>query len=417
MVGTRSSAGITSTKAKTAQTSRAKRNLPASQGKIKTDQETSKTGRTAAKARSKKRAKPSYLPYDAEHDPNSNNRLLDIPGEVFLEIASLLEPDSLTCLSLTCKKILSIVGTESWAQCCSKRQFYDQAKRSWCHFRQSLIPLLGRDAPHLVTCDVCGTLHPPLKPPREHRQTPLTKQCFGQWSSIDYFPRDEHAGYNLIWEHIVEARKSLSTNNDGSSIELLEGKFTVRHQNLDYTLASSGRQIEKNLILKHEHIFVGKETRHPLRLADIMALPIRLCPHQTTSTEKPGYSQYTKGKLPSGLLYHSIVSATPQALRSGLPTPNNFCNPTPSEQRQIDSGGSSGWTCRACPTKWKVRYSDAGKLKITAWHSFGDTAYRAQEYWKMLVRREVSNLGEDKRNSEFFLVTRQYLDFAIEHEE
>jgi hypothetical protein len=98
-----------------------------------------------------------------------------------------------------------------------------------------------------------------------------------------------------------------------------------------------------------------------------------------------------------------------------------FSSPAPSEKKQMDSvvsGVNALWTCRACPTKWRVQHSreGSGQLKITAWHSFGDTAYRAQEYWKMLVRREMSNLGDEKRNSEFFAVTKQYLDFAIDGE-
>jgi hypothetical protein len=99
-----------------------------------------------------------------------------------------------------------------------------------------------------------------------------------------------------------------------------------------------------------------------------------------------------------------------------------FSNPTPSEKKQMDSvvsGVHALWTCRACPTKWHVQHSGerGGEFKITAWHSFGDTAYRAQEYWKMLVRRELSNLGNEKRNSEFFAVAKQYLDFAIDDED
>ena len=101
-----------------------------------------------------------------------------------------------------------------------------------------------------------------------------------------------------------------------------------------------------------------------------------------------------------------------------MPTPNMFSSPVPSEKKQMNSmvsGSDTLWTCRACPTKWRVQYSGAGdeNLKITAWHSFGDTAYRAQEYWKMFVRREMSNLGNEKRNSEFFVSTKQFLNFEI----
>jgi len=269
------------------------------------------------------------------------------------------------------------------------------------------------------------TLHPPLKPPREHRETKLTKHCFGPWSTIDYLPSDELGRYNLLWEHIAEARKSLiveSAEKIGPPIELLDGNFTVRHKRLNYTLSSSGRQIEKNLVLKHEHIFRGVNPRSPLGVADILTVPVRLCPHQTTSTQKPEPNRYTKGRLPSGLLSYSIATAAPSSLRTGIPAPSMFSNPAPSEKKQMDSvvpGINALWTCRACPTKWRVKHSaeGGGEFKITAWHSFGDTAYRAQEYWKMHVRREMSNLGDEKRNSEFFVVTKQFLDFAIDDED
>jgi hypothetical protein len=142
----------------------------------------------AQKGKGKKRAKnkqPSYLQrsHEAENDPNHDIRLLNLPRDIFDEITTWLQPDALICLSLTCKEILNIVGRESWTECRSKRQYWDQTKRSWINFRHSLIPLLGRDAPHLMVCDTCMTLHPPPKPPREHRETKLTKHCFGQWST------------------------------------------------------------------------------------------------------------------------------------------------------------------------------------------------------------------------------------------
>ena len=58
----------------------------------------------------------------------------------------------------------------------------------------------------------------------------------------------------------MEARKSLDAgfaDKIGPPIELLAGNFTVQRKKLKYTLISSGRQIRRNLILKHEHIFYG----------------------------------------------------------------------------------------------------------------------------------------------------------------
>lgn len=336
----------------------------------------------------------------------------------------------MTCLSLTCKEILNLVGTDSWALCHSKRQSYDQTKKTYVCFRDSMIPLLGHDS-GWVNCFPCMTLHPPLKPPRSHRQTKLTKTCFGQWCVIDYLPKDsDGGGYSLLWEHIVEARKSMLPNDAGkvgSPIELLAGEFTLEREKLIYTLTSSGQQIGKNLVLKHQHVFRGKDPRSPIKAADISALNLHICPHQTTSTQKPEPGRYTKGRLPSRLLTHSIAMAAPPSSRQGMPAPNFFSATISSEQKQMDAvaaGTSRFWACRSCPTKWKVQYNNAeegagaGEFRITAWHSFGDTAYRAQEYYKMLVRREMPNLGDEKRNSEFYAGTKQYLgDFVIDDDE
>ncbi|RDW66840.1 hypothetical protein BP5796_09589 [Coleophoma crateriformis] len=402
---------------------------PTRQTKRKATQETAQQGRNTVEDKSKKRAKkehPSYLQrsHDAEHDPNHSIGLLNLPRDIFNEITSWLEPDSVACLSLTCKEILSIMGTESWTQCRSKRHFWDETRSTWTHFRQSFILFLSRDVPHLTLCDVCMTLHPPLKPPREHRETKLTKHCFGQWSIIDYLPSDELGQYNLLWEHILEARELLiteSTDKIGSPIELLDGSFTMQRERLNYTLNSSARQIGKNLVLKHEHIFHASSPQASLPVADILSFPVRLCPHQTTSTQKPEKGRYTTSRVPSGLLTHSIAIVLPPSLRAGISEPSRIISLPSSEKKQMDSvvsGVNPLWKCRACPTKWRVQHSTegAGELKITAYHSFGDTAYRAQEYWKMLVRREAPNLGSEKRNSEFFVVTRQYLDFAVDED-
>ncbi|TVY34743.1 hypothetical protein LOCC1_G007508 [Lachnellula occidentalis] len=405
---------------------------PIRQSKRKAVQEAAQKRETenAANGKSRKRVKkelPSYLQkaYEAENGPNHNVRLLNLPKEVFDGITSCLEADALTCLSLTCKEILSFVGTESWLDCRSRKQDWDRAGRILFQPRFSLLPLIARDAPHLVNCPVCVSLHPPLKPPREHRKTKATNSCFGQFASIDYSPSfggGKHGGYSLVWEHIFSARKSLtagSIDEPGPPIELLGGSFTAPWDFLTYTLNSSGRQIGKHLVLKHEHIFHGTDVRFPLWPHTIIDLKLRLCPHATTSIQRPEAGRYTKSRLPSGLLSHSIAAAAPLFLRTGTPASCMFCTPAPSEKKQMDStvpGVNTLWTCRACPTKWRVEYDaqGAGEFKITAWQSFGDTAYRAQEYWKMFVRREMSNLAADKRNSEFFLSNKQYLDFGID---
>jgi hypothetical protein len=173
------------------------------QTKRKGTQEIAENGETAAKNMGKKRARndPPYLQrsHDAGNDPNHSIRLLTTPREVFEEITSFLGPDALTCLSLTCKVILSIVGRKPWAECRSKRRHFYKTSNCWrACFRDSLLLLIVRDASHLTLCDTCMTLHLPLMPPREHRPTKLTKLCFGQWGTIDYLPHDEHGRYTLL---------------------------------------------------------------------------------------------------------------------------------------------------------------------------------------------------------------------------
>jgi hypothetical protein len=384
------------------QTSKSGVNVSAGRPKRKAAQEAAEKVEAGAKGNGKKRVKRGLLPYLPELDKagkylNHDTLLANLPQEIFDKITSLLGPDSQTCLSLTCKLILSIVGREVWSECHSKRQIWTIPKRghgSWINDRHTLIPLLARDAPHLTECVSCMTLHPPLKHPREHRETSLTKACFGPWSTIDYLPKDDFGRYSLVWEHVLEARKSLTESTDkvGTPIELLSGNFTIRHDRLTYTLISSGRQIKKNLVIKHQHIFHGEDSRFPLKLADIIALRVRLCPHQTTSTLTPApQARYTNSKLPSGLLTHSIAMAAPKSLRVGLPAPEMFSIPAPLDKKQIDSAipdSKTLWTCRGCPTKWHVQYDGegAGQLKITAWHNHGDTAYRAQENWYVTTR-------------------------------
>ncbi|TVY39875.1 hypothetical protein LSUB1_G005030 [Lachnellula subtilissima] len=427
-----SSAALTrQSKRKAVQEKKTSKLAPIRQSKRKAVLETEekRASENAASGKSRKRVKkelPSYLQksYQAENGPNHNVQLLNLPREIFDGITSLLEPEALTCLSLTCKEILSFVGTESWLECRPRRRGWDYDSCNALVPLHRLFTLLVRDVPHLVYCAGCAVLHPPLRPPREHRKTKLTNSCFGPFTYIDYTPIASgiYGGYSLVWEHIMEARKLLtldSGDKPGPLIELLGGNFTIPRERLTHTMNSSGRQIGKHLVLKHEHVFRGTSPRSPLRVADIIDLKIRLCPHQTTSTQKAEPGRYTKTRLPCGLLCHSIATAAPLSIQAGIPAPSMFCTPTPSEKKQMDStvpGVSTLWTCRACPTKWHVQYDGqgAGQFKITTWQSFGDTAYRAQQYWKMLVRREMSNLAADKRNSEFFISNKQYLDFRID---
>jgi len=247
-----------------------------------------------------------------------------------------------------------------------------------------------------------------------------------KWNLIDYLPQNSNGqgGYSLLWNHIFSARKSMNSESRiGDPIVLLAGNFTIPHPKLAYTLRSIGRQIGKNLVLKHQHIFQATNAKSPLKAGDVLALNVQICPHQTTRTAPPGENRYSKGKLPSSLLTHSIASCFPTPLRTNLPPLSKFSVPVASEQKQMNfsSPGVTGmWSCRACPTKWRVVYKGDGKgeeVRVVVWHSFGDTPYRAQEYWKMLVRREMPLLSKEKRNSEFCVTRGQWLDFEVDEGE
>jgi hypothetical protein len=102
------------------------------------------------------------------------------------------------------------------------------------------------------------------------------------------------------------------------------------------------------LLLKHEHIFRDINPRSPLCAADIINLPVRLCPHQTTSIERLEPNRYTKGRLPSGILSYSIATVVPPSLRGGAPKPSTFSDPIPSERNQMDFvvfSVDALWTC------------------------------------------------------------------------
>ena len=79
---------------------------------------------------------------------------------------------------------------------------------------------------------------------------------------------------------------------------------------------------------------------------------------------------------------------------------------------KADAGELSVWTCRGCPTKFRLKL-EKGCLTIETFHCFGDVLHVAK-YWEWMVRREVANLGAAKRNSEYWFPSgRSIPDFAI----
>ncbi|KAF2094713.1 hypothetical protein NA57DRAFT_25498, partial [Rhizodiscina lignyota] len=350
-------------------------------------------------------------------DVNRNTPLFSLPVELIHEVAGHLSPEAAICLTLTCRYSLDILRTSSWAEPSIKKCRYISEGTGIEH-RQVLLLLLERDTAELAYCPRCNTLHPSLKAPREHRQTKLTKSCLGQDAVIDYLSQGSSDGYSLVFPHIEKALKSYPEDDVvpeilGPPIELLAGRFTIQHDRISYTLASSARRVGRNIIINHEHILRATTSKSRLRASDVLSLPLRLCPHQTTATSPPPPSRYTPPlRLNGPLLTHAIVAALPVTSKAGVLESNTFRVPTPLEREQMtaaDAGGDVLWRCRNCPTKFRVQYrntdgpsSDNGELIITTWHCFGHDMYTAQKYWKMLVRREGGLLGRSTRNSEFW---------------
>ncbi|KAI1205867.1 uncharacterized protein F4807DRAFT_254704 [Annulohypoxylon truncatum] len=372
---------------------------------------------------------PSYLQQpdaDATSDPNQDIWLFAFPREILREISSHLPPESIICLTLTCKLALRILGISSWKDTMiTKRWCTDTTTMSMP--RSNFRELLQRDVEKLgfVSCKACNTLHPPLKKPSEHRQIKLTKYCWGQDAIIEYLPQNEDGfGYSLVFAHIKHAMTS-TPEDSNSPVDYLSGSFRVPHPNLNYTVTSSARRISRNLVLQHDYCF-SPSSKRLLKAADIFDLPFRICPHQTTSTDQPVFNRYTRNSTPNGpLLIHSIVSAFPAARRVKIPKAGGFREPTVLEKRQMTSAESEEgfiFKCRSCPTKWRVRYADTSggkgigrdELTVSVFHCFSKELYSAATSWRWFVRREGQLLGKEKRNSEFWSVGRSYPDFKVE---
>ncbi|KAK3201539.1 hypothetical protein GRF29_185g1274675 [Pseudopithomyces chartarum] len=371
---------------------------------------------SSTRARTKKKTDLSLLleQYRKQEttDTNASSILFKQPRELFALIISHLDPQWLVCLSLTCKLALQYIGTDCWRS--------ENVRKRTLHSRKSLLENLVYDAPKgLSYCPFCNTLHPPLKPPRLHRETKLTKICMSQWAIANYFiqVRDDaqDTGYSLLHPHIEAVFQARETE---SALSLLEGNYeTASNPFFSYAFTSSASWIENRLVLKHTHAF-RPPARETLSIPKLLSLPLRLCPHLSTLTSSPEKGLYLKGQtLNSPLLTHALVSAFPPAHRTGAPKASAFRSPTSSEAKQMemaDAGGDVTWRCRGCTTKFKVGTGEGGSLEMTAWYCFGDLLHVGR-YWEWLVRREVANLGKGKRNSEYwFPAGRSIPDFAVE---
>lgn len=349
-------------------------------------------------------------------DPNRQTRLFSLPKELLEQIACHLPLASVICLTLTCKEAAESIGTESWAR-------YKKEKQ-WLMDTVQFHELLARDWGDILDyCPRCNTLHPPLQPPRSHRETKLTKWCFGQDAMIDYLPQDAVHGYNPLFVHIANAMEEsedfASKGCNGPLIDTLSGDFTIAKRSLSWRLVSSAQRIDGNLILRHVHTLQTTAGGN-LNGTDLLDLPIRLCPHQSTTRHVPERSHYIRGKcseINSRFLSQVVKSALPPAAQQKVDL-SSLKDLTPSEQAQWaeNSEVAAIRRCRSCPTKYSVQYS-GNQLSISTWHSFGRDMHHASKYWKWLVRRAGTTLGTDKRNDEWWSPSRTVPDFVCEIEQ
>ncbi|KAE8356069.1 hypothetical protein BDV28DRAFT_161970 [Aspergillus coremiiformis] len=348
---------------------------------------------------------------EIEGDPNRNLAIFGLPKELFDGIISFLPPEAAACFSLTCKEALHLLGTTSWTY------FRGRSRRYRAH--GSLVKLLQRDLPGSEYCLRCETLHPPLKPPKDHRETRSTKPCMGQDASIDYWPQTASGGYSVVWAHILHAFQSQPPSEPSPPIDLFDGDFTFHHGAVTYRLCSSAHWVNRNLVLTQQHRLRNLDSRSKaLRAVDITSLPFRVCPHLSTTTAPPPKTYHSRnGVSNSPFLTNIITRAFPPNLRKGIPRPRVFRALNPSEQRQIadvEMKADFLWRCRSCPTKFRVRYEElTGEIVVTAWHSFGRALYQARQFWSCLVRREGPTLGSAERNSEYYSTARTWADFDI----
>ena len=196
-------------------------------GKSANVQSRTQTSTTSTKGKNKPRPRKQNIAAVLEQyhtqtnvDPNHSSIMFRYPRELFAIMTSYLPEEALISLSLTCKLALQLIGSDCWTG----------LKRQGRHSlgRKTLMKYFCRDSPGTDYCEYCNTLHPPLKPPRTHRETSLTKNCFSQWALVDYFPQvktNDGPGYSLLWPHIKEAFDKGAS--DPNSTDVLKGDLTT----------------------------------------------------------------------------------------------------------------------------------------------------------------------------------------------
>lgn len=358
---------------------------------------------------------------EIDHDTNRKKWPFKLPVELIQHVSSYLSLPERICFTLTCKEAANSVGSNIWGS--FKRETHWALNDELVSSRDLLLDFLLRDlGAGPAYCEACGIIHPPMLPPHRRRRTEWTSACLGQDAEIDYLPGEGGIGYRLVFEHIVRCMKDSEglVNEDGQSpdLKMLRGDLIVAKpvQGLTWRLSSCGRYFGSRLILSHVHTFRNVNQQHTLSAKQVLDLPVRLCPHQSTTTALPVQSRYFKARNANGpLLTYAIISVFPKALQKGVDM-YLFRASTKLEQEQMsaaEAGHGLIYMCRSCPTKYRVELT-AGELRIMTWHCFGGNLVQAQKYWKWLVRREGSLLGPHKRNDEWWSHSRSFPDFACE---
>jgi hypothetical protein len=220
---------------------------------------------------------------------------------------------------------------------------------------------------------------------------------FCKWANIEYFPQvreDGERSYSLLFTHIKQVFENKGPNP--SAVDLLSGNYlSTKHGMFNYSLSSSASWINNNLILRHIHTLSPKTAQIPLRAADILALPLQLCPHHSTTTKEPPKARHTHHRAQnSPMLTYAISKAFPAAMRDDVPGSNHFRNPTPLEQQQInacDRGESVIWRCRGCTTKFRVEMV-GGRLVVTTYHCLGADLLHAVSDVRTMMNMKTESL-------------------------
>jgi hypothetical protein len=367
---------------------------------------------------------------------------LSLPTELVQEISSYLSPQSRCCFSLTNKAILHRVGYGVWSNpCITARRDNNHYNRSFNGYRNDwsiafnyphridLLRCLSRDMEGWDLCLPCQVLHRSLDGPRKYRQKEVGKRCLGVGGVIDYHPTCGEDGYVLDFEHIKSALEVsygtttdfqhdlISSFNGSKTIPSMDGSFEItytglRHRRLaSYTLTFSATKIGSNLVLQTVHQIKSRSKHTKLKPKDILDTPIRLCPHQTTSTQTlrkkvNKWSQRHNGPL----LTHAIKSAFPALVDKSScywkpELGRRFRSPTMTEQLQMACirGPSDLWWCRNCPTQYQAKFEEEDFI-VTVWQNFGPNEATAARNWQALV------MSSD--NSEFNATSKPFYRFG-----